>query len=155
MNKTHRFPGASIVMVILFVTGSTGSSWAKPLPAPTEEEAYRSEFIVIAEYLGYRAQGEIGYFRPPLARYRVIRVLKGTGLPGILRVHHAFQDGSADLAPAGWRFSEGMMPEQGSRWILFLERSEGPGIFTTYRGDFGRREATEGNVERVEAALRR
>ena len=95
--------------------------------------------IAEVEYLSYRKSsvlGSISYFDPPLAAYRVVRLIHGLPLPEKVEVPYAFDDGSACLEPQGWKFSEALMPAAGSRWVLFLLPLSGG--FQTYSGDFGR-----------------
>lgn len=118
---------------------SAVAAHAKPMPAPSLEEAQRSSRAVVAEYVDYTADGNIGYFSGPVARYRIVRGNYTT--PGqIVRIRYQFQDGSACLEPQGWVFSESMMPKKGSLWTLYLQ-GEGP-ILDTYRGSFGRQPLT-------------
>jgi len=115
---------------------------AKPMePASLQQGKAQSQAIVLAEYLGYTAPRPVEYFQPPLARYRVIKVLKGQVNPEV-QVAYAFHDGSACLAPTDFRFTAGMLPARGSRWVLLLQ-SATDGVWSTYRGDFGRRKADE------------
>lgn len=65
-----------------------------------------------------------------------------------VRILYAFHDRSACIEPEDWTFDENSMPAKGSRWILFLETEMG-GAWQTYRGDYGRREATESNIDEV------
>ena len=79
-----------------------------------------------------------------------------------VELSYAFTDGSACIEPneggtPTFTFSETMMPAAGSRRILFLlpqdpgEKTASPR--TTYRGDYGRWEATPENLAKVRAAL--
>ncbi len=141
------------VIVVIFLIGHIKSSWAKPMPAPTKTEAYKSEYIVIGEYIDYQAKEEINYFQGPIAKFKTIRILKGIDFPGILNIRYDFHDGSACLPLEGWVFSKDIMPKSGSFWILFLNKNKEYEVFTTYRGDFGRWEATEENIAELEKAL--
>jgi len=141
------------VIVIIFLVGYTKYSWAKPMFAPTKAEAYKSEYIVIGKYIGYQAKEEINYFQGPIAKFKTIRILKGINLPGIFNIRYDFHDDSACLPLKGWVFSKDIMPKSESAWILFLNKNKEYEIFTTYRGDFGRWEATEENIAEVEKAL--
>lgn len=117
----------------------TASVWAKPMPAPTLERAVRDSAVIVeVEYLGFDQSDEVTYFSGPVARYRVLKSLKGN-TDGKLRVRYDFTDGSACIAPKEWKFSQQKMPEPGSRWFLFLTGSGSPA--GTYRGSFGRQSA--------------
>lgn len=115
---------------------------AKPMLAPSIEDACNSHSVVEAEYLSYRPQkllGEIKYFTPPMAQFRVIKKLRGSDIPEYILVRYDFDDGSACLTPPVWTFSSTLMPKKNSRWILFLQTIEDtPAWFQTYRGDYGR-----------------
>ena len=144
------------VTFLIFVQGLLipAPMWASPMFAPTKEEAFRSPLIVIGEYQGYKPRGEINYFRGPIARYKVIEVMKGSPMSKILDVRYDFQDGSACLAPEGEKFTKDWMPPVGSRWVLFLNKDKGEMYFSTYRGDFGRWPATEANIKEVNRAFK-
>lgn len=139
----------TVAVFFLFVCSF---GYAKPMPAPTKEEAYKSQVIVIAEYLGYKSHGKIDYFRGPIAQYKTIRVLKGDA-PASLNVRHDFSDGSACIAEVGWKFTDNLMPKKGSKWILFLKNDNFAKEWTTYRGDFGRWKAKLENIKEVESSL--
>lgn len=130
------------------------SAFAKPMPAPTKDEALRSPVIAVVEYLSYRSIGEIDYFKGPVAEYKVIRILKGADVPGILNVRYDFDDGSACLPETGWEFGEDMMPEKGSKWILFLDKDAVADNWATYRGSFGRWYADPANIQEIENSLK-
>ncbi len=144
----------AIIMSLLCLTGLL-PLFAKPMLAPTKDQALNVPFIAIAEYIGYKSEGKVGYFNGPIARYRIIRLLKGDNLPEVLDLRYDFTDGSACLAEAGWKFTEDLMPKKSSRWILFLEKDAQMKYWTTYRGTFGRWDASSGNIQEVESALSR
>lgn len=123
--------------------------------APTKEEAFKSPLIAIVEYTGYKSEGKIDYFSGPIAQYKLVRVLKGTNALKVLEVLYDFTDGSACIAEVGWKFTENLMPQKGSKWILFLNKDAQAKHLTTYRGPFGRWEANSGNITEVEKALER
>jgi hypothetical protein len=107
------------------------------MPAPTSQEMCRAKLIVRAEYKGFRKKGaKISYFDPPLANYRVDKVLQGKYDNPEISIRYDFHDGSACLEEKGWAFSDSLMPNKGSLWVLFIE--ENRTLFTTYRGEFGR-----------------
>ncbi len=123
---------------------------AKPMMAPTDQEGFdRSAHIVVAEYQGYSKGAEkVTYFDGVLADYKVVEVLKGGELSPSIKILYAFHDRSACIEPEDWTFDEKSMPAKGSRWILFLETEMG-GVWQTYRGDYGRREATGPNIDDI------
>lgn len=128
---------------------------AEPMPSPTREEAIHSEWIVIGEYVGYTTSSDISYFRGPIARYLVLDTLKGDRIAGTIRVRYEFHDGSACLPLEHWRFSDEAMPEQRSRWILFLNGLiEDAQVYTTYRGSYGRWIASEDNKRQLQEFLK-
>lgn len=145
-----------VVMIFLCVWGlSFSGALGKPMYSPTKEEALKSQYIVIVEYIGYEKQAlkEIDYFNGPVARYKVIRILRGENLPEILNVRYDFHDGSACLPQEGWKFTDDTMPQVASQWLLFLNQQGGTSSFATYRGDYGRWQATKENIKEIEEAL--
>lgn len=140
-------------LTVVTVVILAGSLLAKPMPAPDPLEARaRSVAIVEAKYVGRVTGGNVTYFGGTVAKYRVERVLAGASPGRDIKVFYAFHDGSACIEDRSWRFSESMMPRPGSRWVLFLQRLEG-GIYSTYRGDYGRWEASPQNQARVRSLL--
>lgn len=123
---------------------------AKPSPSPSLEEGIaQSPIVLVAKYRGYRKH-KIDYFSGATASYEITSVLKGSApSSGLVALNYAFHDGSACIEPEGWTFSESLMPEVGSSWILLLQT---PG---TYRGSAGRLPATPENMARVKALLGR
>ena len=146
------FPCTLILAVLLSLT-----AFSKPMMAPSPAEAAKlASVIVVAEYQDYREDGKTSYFHPPIARYKVKKVLKGQLPEREVSVFYSFHDGSACLEEEGWRFSPARMPRKSSEWILYLL----PGTakqkaFQTYRGDYGRRPATPVNVDGVKAKVPR
>lgn len=141
--------------LILFVILACGvlispNIYAKPMMAPTDHEGFdKSAHIVVAEYQGYKKGAEkVTYFDGVLADYKVVEVLKGGELSPSIKILYAFHDRSACIEPEGWTFDERSMPAKGSRWVLFLETEMG-GVWQTYRGDYGRREATGPNIDDI------
>lgn len=145
------FCGA-IVMVAPFCCYQFEAT-AEPMESPSLEEAVGAPCIVRAEFLGYNAGEKISYFHGPIAEYRVKEVLKGEMPEDVVRVRYDFDDGSACIAPQGWEFSEKLLPEKGSSWILFLARNES-GIYLTYRGEYGRWQAGIENIDKIKALLK-
>ncbi len=116
--------------------------------------AIRSEAIVIAEYRGYDKAPNIRYNSPPQAHYRITEVLKGPPLNKDLPIRYAFHTPLSEDAPPGWKFDDKMMPEKGSKWILFIEFAVPErGQFNTYEGSYGRQEASEKNLDKLDKLL--
>lgn len=131
---------------------------AKPMNAPTLEEAVRSSaMIVLATYDDYSSKGKIDYFHGPRARYQVDGLLARRAMlleskDDPLEIRYDFTDGSACIAPKKFNFRK-ELPKKGSQWILFLQDKQSEGIITTYRGSYGRIPATPGNIAKVQTAL--
>jgi len=153
MKKNKVFYKFLFVIAVICFVGYAKYSLAKDMLVPTKKEAYKSEFIVIGKYVGYQEKEEINYFQGPVAKFKTIRILKGSSLPKTLNIRYDFHDGSACIDLEGWKFSKSIMPKSGSLWILFMNKSKENNAFVTYRGDFGRWEATEENIIKVEKAL--
>ncbi len=130
--------------------------YGKPMFVPTKEEAIQSKWIVIARYAGYKnpTSYKIDYFQGPIAKYKIINILKGDVIGKNINVRYDFQDGSACLPLKGWKFTKDKMPQIKSEWILFLKQKSDKKIFVTYRGDYGRWKATEENIKEIKEALR-
>lgn len=143
-----------LVIMSLFCFAIFLPLFAKPMFEPTKDQAFNFPFIAIVEYTGYKLEGKVDYFSGPIGEYKIIRLLKGANLPEVLDVRYDFSDGSACIAEAGWKFTEDLMPEKGSRWILFLDQDTQMKYWTTYRGSFGRWDASPENIQEVEDALK-
>jgi tetratricopeptide (TPR) repeat protein len=119
-----------------------------------ENAALRSECILVAEYEGYEKKGDIEFFNPPIAKYKISKILKGPPLNRDLPVRYEFHDRSVKKVPDGWKFSKDLMPEKGSKWLIFLQIAlPRDGAFDTYTGDYGRQPATDENMNRIYALL--
>ncbi len=69
-------------------------------------------------------------------------------------VRFEFHDKTAKDKPDGWEFSEKIMPAKGSKWILFTDATiPTNGAFETFRGNFGRMEATKENLDQIYRVL--
>lgn len=121
----------------------------------TYDNAIRSEAIVVAEYEGYEKSGEIRYNSPPKANFHMVELLKGPPFNKALPVRYSFHVPAASEAPPGWKFDEKtMMPAKGSKWILFIEFAYPErGQYNTYYGSYGRQEATEANLDKLDRLL--
>jgi tetratricopeptide (TPR) repeat protein len=119
------------------------------------DNAIRSEAIVIAEYEGYEKSDAIRYNSPPKAFYHMVELLKGPPFNRAMPVRFAFHTPAASEAPPGWKFDDKtMMPAKGSKWILFIEWAVPErGQFNTYLGSYGRQEATEANLDKLDRLL--
>lgn len=141
---------AAIALLLLYTLPAPAKPMpvAEPMPPASIEEGLGTSIAVVsAEYQGYRRRqsGRIGYFEPPVARFRVVATLYGKPpAASAIDVYHDFHDGSPCLEPEHWRFNPSMMPEPGSRWLLILQPGK-ENIFRTYRGNFGRMPDTPEN----------
>lgn len=128
--------------------------------AASLREAVTSPIIVIAVYErltlldeGRTRLGLASFHQGVTANYRIMRVLKGECKEECadrsIPVKYLFTDGSACLEPKGWKFDSSLLPAPESAWILFLSKGKGDTTWNTYRGNFGRVEATPANIERV------
>lgn len=148
-----------VAAALLSLGTATAPAFAKPMTAPTVEDAAKSQIIFVAQYDGYKPFLEpVRYLDGVMAHFTLMRVLKGPQLrdPHI-NVAWAFHDGSACLPEKDWKFSQAKMPTKGSAWILFLEepkfKSSNTNAYSTYRGDFGRMAATTANIESVQKLI--
>jgi len=125
-------------------------------PPTLEEAILTSEHIVIAKYIGYNKLKFITYFNGPVAKYKVIKNLKGNLSFEAISIRYMFNDGSACLAPKNWRFNDGMMPKPASTWVLFLKRdTQHKGLWMTYRGDFGRKSFSENFEKEINKKIKK
>lgn len=117
----------------------------------TFDNAFWSENIVIAEYLGYEKGEAITFYRPPKAYYRIEKRLKGAPLNPRIAVRYEFTDKSDTQGkPKDWKFDESLMPKKGSKWILFIPNAVPfEGMLETYQGSFGRQEMNDDNYDKI------
>jgi tetratricopeptide (TPR) repeat protein len=115
------------------------------------ENAFRySEWIGICEYRGYVKKADTSYFNPPTANFYWTKCLKGPPLNHDLPVKFRFCSKDGEKMPAGWKFDAEKMPTRGSQWLIFIPNAVPVGgAFDTYKGSYGRQEATEANVGEV------
>ena len=155
IKKTLWFKAA---VVVYFCFSLVPNTYSKLMRAPTFEEAVEwSKYIAIAEYSQYSIGGrKITYFDGPRATYKVIEILKGETLPETIEIQYKFTDGSACLRPKDWLFNDKIMPQKGSRWILFLlsEDHKEENAWITYRGDYGRWTLTDENLNKIKNRLK-
>jgi tetratricopeptide (TPR) repeat protein len=120
----------------------------------TMDNAIRSEAIVIAEYKGYDKGEDIRWNNPPKANFYITKFLIGPPLNRNLPVRYFFHTPAHPDAPAGWKFDDSKMPAVGSKWILFIEfAAPERGQFNTYLGSYGRMEATEANLDKLDTIM--
>lgn len=149
----------SLILTCISQSSISSKPMAEPSPAASEGGAAACNWIVIAEYDSYQRAPLPTYFGGAQATYKVKSILKTNQPPALkagqaIVVRYDFQDGSACLEEENWKFSEKLMPAKGSKWILFLEQlRSSPPNFLTYRGDYGRRQATQQNVDAVRMLL--
>jgi len=142
-----------LIMVVFVIFLQSFNVLAKPMLAPTLDEAISSDAIVLAEYIGYNDSFNIEYFNGPIAHYKVIRILKGDSVKKYIKVEYSFHDGSPCMEPEDWKFSSSIMPKVGSKFILFINGSDKHDYYYTYRGDYGRKEADEKYIHEIEGAV--
>ncbi len=110
----------------------------------------RSESIAIAEYKGYDQSDDIGFYSPPRAHFKVLKVLKGylhSSLPVRYEFHQKIKN---EQKPSDWKFGEDLMPRKNSKWILFVPNAVATdGMFDTYHGSYGRQECTDENLDKL------
>ena len=119
------------------------------------ENAARAECILTAEYLGYEKKSDIYYTHPPIANYRITKILKGPPLNRDLPIRYEFTDRINDTqAPPGWKFGPDKMPKKGSLWLIFIQNAlPRDDAFDTYQGSYGRQPATEENLNKIYSLL--
>lgn len=127
------------------------SSVEKSAAAKSFENAFSySEVIAICTYENYEKSDAISFFHPPRAHFRIDEILKGPKLNKEMPVRFEFHDKTATEKPEGWTFSESMMPKKGSKWLIFSEAGiPTNGSFETFRGNYGRMEATPDNLDSI------
>jgi hypothetical protein len=120
--------------------------------------ALRADSIVVADYASYKdPQGKTNediYMEGVLARFKVLDVLKGEALSGDIDINYAFSDGSWCLPDSTFKFDNNLMPQSGSKWILFLKRSYVDRGWGTRRGDAGRYPYNPENLLKVQQVIK-
>lgn len=105
---------------------------------------------MIAEYLGYEKADDIRWNQPPIANYKIVKILKGPPLNHRLPVKYEFHTHAIVASPKNWKFSDKELPEKGSRWILFVEHAVPENNkFELYEGNYGRQPENEENLNKV------
>lgn len=126
------------------------SSVQKSALAKSFENAFSySEFIAICSFENYEKSDSITFFHPPRAHFHIDKILKGPGLNKEMPVRFEFHDKTATEKPEGWNFSENLMPKKGSKWLIFSDGIPTNGTFETFRGNYGRMEATAENLDQI------
>ncbi len=146
---------------------SVGASFGFISPASAEQTAdpYYCESILVGEYIGCNKDAKdwkdsVTFTTPPTAYFRIVEVLKGlpistetvkTPFDPRIQIIYDFGDGEA-TQPKDWKFDESMLPELGSKWILFIPNAVRTGnlrAFETFDGSLGRIEFNRDNIEKV------
>jgi tetratricopeptide (TPR) repeat protein len=120
------------------------------------ENAIRSESICIAEYVGCDTADDVRFNSPPATQWHIERILKGPPLNRHLPLRYDFHTPDISKQPPDWKFDNKLLPQKGSKWIIFIEFAvpEGPRkLFTTYDGSYGRQPATEENLNELDRLL--
>lgn len=136
--------------------GVTSSSSLDIAKLANYDNAIRSESICIAEYLGCDKSDDIRFNSPPATHWHIDRILKGPPLNRHLPLRFDFHTLDVTKQPSGWAFNEKLLPQKGSKWIIFIEFAvpEGPKkLFTTFDGSYGRQPATEENLNELDRLL--
>jgi hypothetical protein len=135
--------------------------WDSTEPPPTKTERQKeqasslentfraSEWVGKVRYLRYETRGKVTLANPPSATYASIKCFKGPLIFSNLTLLFEFDPPETEEKRNRWKFNEAMMPAPGSEWIIFIPNAvpvPGKGM-STYRGSFGRMEATAENLE--------
>lgn len=128
-----------------------GLTFRKSSKALSYENAYKyCEFIGICTFESYDKSDDITFYHPPVARFRIEKILKGPKLNRAMPVRFEFHDKSDSEPDKDWKFTADKMPTKGSKWLLFSEMAiPTNGAFETYRGNYGRQEATPENLNKM------
>jgi len=108
-----------------------------------------SEWIGICEYRGYEKpkNGPILFNNPPTANFYWTEWIKGPPLNRHVPIKYKFYEHDGMTKPEGWKFGPDKMPAVGSKWIIFIPNAiPVEGGFDTYKGSYGRQEATDDNL---------
>jgi len=131
-----------------FVVDST------PAGADSLNAFLKSEWIGICEYKGYEKKENILFNNPPTAHFYWTKCLKGPPLNHDMPIKFKFYEYDGAPKPEGWKFGEDKMPKKGSKWIIFIPNAVVvPEGFDTYKGSYGRQEATEENLGSIYAII--
>lgn len=111
-----------------------------------------SEFIAICTYKGYEKDrgGDITYFHPPIAIFRIDEILKGPPHCSHFPLRYDFHDRSGDNAPKDWKFGPDKMPKKDEQFLIFVENFVPlRNAYEAFRGSYGRQPATEENKNAI------
>ncbi len=144
------------------------AAYADPMPPASLTEAIQSPYVVLASYQSHgQVKGftsEHLYLSGFTATYKLESILKQpsngttsvaqTGLrPGKnFDICYLVHDLSPCMADQSFHFSESLLPKKNTRWILFLT-TKNKQEWQTYRGQYGRIEATAASVTNVKGLL--
>ena len=142
---------STVLVFSIFLAGTTSSiAYCSEPPSPKELERMflECESVLLVEFKRYEAPKNLSLSNPPIARYKPVEYLKGPPICTSLPIRYDF-----DVDPnqeSNWKLKKSMMPQKGSKWILFI-KSAVPcdGAFLTYEGAKGRLKYTEDNFEAV------
>ena len=110
----------------------------------------RSEKIIIAEYKGYEDDGSVSYYAPPKAIYKRVEMLKGAKVNPTFFVRYEFHAKVNQPKPKGWKFKPSMMPEKGSKWIIYIPNAIPiDGMYESYHGSYGIQAYNEKNLDGI------
>lgn len=114
-----------------------------------DPDAPFAQQVVIAEFVAYQAPAKVDYFEGVPSQWKVVEVLKGKPLEGVIQVHWDFYDGAPCLPDPNYRFDPATMPAAASRWILFVDPPMEGDVWRTYRGPHGRWPADDAHLEKA------
>ena len=150
---------ATVAALALLLAGCAGRSasttaggeTAKDPKAAThvDPDAPFAEQVVVAEFVAYQAPEKVDYFEGVPSQWKVVEVLKGKPLEGVIQVHWDFYDGAPCLPDPNYKFDPATMPAAASRWILFVDPPMEGEVWRTYRGPHGRWPADDAHLEKA------
>jgi tetratricopeptide (TPR) repeat protein len=116
---------------------------------------FQCEFVGLATFEGLeKGSGDISWNEPPIVHFRLYNILKGPPLNKDIKVRFEFHDYLNKTMPKDWQWSEKLLPEKGSKWILCIEGAYPKrGALETYQGSYGRQTASDQNLTDVYAIL--
>lgn len=120
-----------------------------------EQAVYKSEVIVLAQFIDLKEEKEMTFFSRPKATYKVVKVLKGKLPSKEISVTYVFHDESKIMRPEEWKYSKSILPAAGDSFILFLVTQDEKGLWYTYNGSFGRYDYKPMNLRAISLELQR
>jgi hypothetical protein len=131
--------------------GIADNKWKGP-PANVDEMCRESEWVVIAEYRGYKSSSIADDSQPPDAQYRVTETLKGNIPTDEISVRYELRDSTAEVESRKSQNSD--LPQLGTKFVLCLStRDPETGVFETHSAARGRFEANSACVYAAKQAL--